>query len=76
MIGNQELYTQWLRECPGAERFSIELCGPRLYQWRVSSLRSELFGYVILKGAMINVAADQKRAELCRQLKNVLAKFG
>jgi hypothetical protein len=72
MTETQELYTKWLRECPGAMRFSIELFGPRIYEWRVSSMRSEHFGPVILKGSMISGKPDQIRQELCRQLKNTM----
>ena len=76
MTENQELYTKWLYECPDADRLSIELSGQHPYEWKVSSLRSEYFGYVILRGAMINGSAVQKREELCRQLKNIVAKLG
>ena len=75
MTETQELYTKWLRECPGADRFSIELFGSYPYQWRVSSFRSELFGEVILRGAIINGTVDQKREELRRQLNNIVAKL-
>jgi len=75
MIGNQELYTKWLRECPGADRFSIELTGPEPYRWRVSSWSSERFGEVILRGAAIGGNESQVRQELCSQLKGIIAAF-
>lgn len=55
MVGKQENYTELLCECPGADRFSIELYAQEHpYQWRVSSMRSEHYGEVILKGPMIS----------------------
>jgi hypothetical protein len=75
MIGNQEFYTKWLRECPKADEFSIELSGLHPYQWRVSTWNSELFGEVILKGAKIGGNESQIRQELCGQLKKIIAAF-
>ena len=75
MIGRQELYTKWLRECPGADRFSIELTGRYLYEWKVYSWRSENVDYVILSGPLISGTDDQTRSELCRQLRNIMAKL-
>jgi hypothetical protein len=79
MIGNQKLYTKWLRECPGAEHTSIELSSDKghPYCWKIGVTNgSGRSGYVILTGPIINGTEDEKRKELCRQLKNTLAKFG
>ena len=77
MIENQETHTKWVRECPDADRFSIELYGQQHpYQWRVSSMRSEIYGEVILKGRMISGTEVQIREELCHQLKNIVTKLG
>ncbi len=75
MIENQELYTKWLNECADAYRVSIEPSGRNPYEWKVTGLHSEYFGYVILRGAMINGTEVQKREELCRQLKKIVAKL-
>lgn len=75
MTEKQELYTKWLRECPGANRFSIELSGPHPYRWRVSTWSSERFGEVKLNGAMIAGNESQIRNELCGQLKRIIIAF-
>jgi hypothetical protein len=75
MIGNQEKYTKWLRECPGADRFSIELSGPLPYQWRVSTWSSERFGEVKLNGAKIAGNESQIREDICGQLKRIIIAF-
>lgn len=75
MIRNQEMYTKWLCECPGADRFSIELSGLHPYHWRVSTWSSERFGEVKLNGAKIGGTESQIREELCGQLKSIIAAF-
>jgi len=76
MLETQERYSEWLRQCPSADRFSFELTGRHPYEWKVSSMRSELFEYVILSGPKTNGSDDQIRQELCRQLRNMVGKLG
>jgi hypothetical protein len=75
MIGKQEEYTKWLREYPGADRFSIELSGLHPYHWRVSKWSSVGFRVVKLNGAMIGGTENQIREYLCGQLKSIIAAF-
>jgi len=73
---NQELYTKWLRECTGAEHFSIELSNDKghPYCWKIGAKDgSGRVGYVILKGPEINGTKAQKRETLCRRLQNFIA---
>jgi hypothetical protein len=78
MTENQELYTKWLRECPGAEHVSIELSRDRghPYCWKVGATNgSSRCAYVMLTGPSVNGTKAQIREILWRQLKNALAKL-
>lgn len=70
-------YTKWLYECEGAKKLSIESTSDRgayPFQWRINEeggLRH--YGYLILDGPIMNGSDEEKRAELCLRLREVLA---
>ena len=75
MTENQELYTKWLQECPGAEHVSIELSNDKghPYCWKVGATDGSGRGrYLILHGPEINGTETQKRETLCRRLKKII----
>ena len=78
MTESQEILTEWLFECPGAEHLSIELSNDKghPYCWKIGAADgSGRCAYVILRGAKINGTEAQKREELCHQLKMIVTAF-
>jgi hypothetical protein len=78
MTENQELYTKWLRGCPGADRFSIELSNDKGYPycWKVCACdTSGRVRYVTLDGPVINGTEAQKKEILCRRLKRIMERM-
>ena len=78
IMENQELYTKWMKECPGSEHVSIELSNDKgdPYCWKIGATDgSGRGGYVILNGIAINGTEAQKRETLCRRLKSAIAAF-